>query len=110
MLAPRSSQSGPERKGHGDEYIAKVTGVSRAQVTRLSRVRPCPLRAAVEHNLRKHRRYRERRMVFTKRRPTPVSIGDRRRPEPEGRPGYLRGDTVHQGDLEGVKGSIVSMP
>jgi hypothetical protein len=33
-----------------------------------------------------------------------VSIGERRRPDPQGRPGYLRIDTVHQGDLEGIKG------
>jgi transposase InsO family protein len=56
------------------------------------------------YNLRKHRVYREKRRVFHKTRPTPVSIGERRRPEPEGRPGYLRVDTVHQGDLDGVKG------
>jgi integrase-like protein len=33
-----------------------------------------------------------------------VSIGERRRPEPQGRPGYLRVDTVHQGDWDGAKG------
>jgi transposase InsO family protein len=33
-----------------------------------------------------------------------VSIAERRRPEPQGRPGYLRVDTVHQGDWEGAKG------
>jgi len=33
-----------------------------------------------------------------------VAIGERRRPDPQGRPGYLRVDTVHQGDLDGVKG------
>jgi transposase InsO family protein len=60
--------------------------------------------AAHIYNLRKHRSYREKRMVFTKTRPTPTGIGERRRPEPEGRPGYLRIDTVHQGDLDGVKG------
>jgi transposase InsO family protein len=43
-------------------------------------------------------------MTFEKTRPTPVSIGERRRPEPGGRAGYLRIDTVHQGDLDGVKG------
>jgi transposase InsO family protein len=43
-------------------------------------------------------------MVFHKTRPTPVSIGERRRPEPDGRPGYLRVDAVHQGDQDGVKG------
>jgi len=56
------------------------------------------------YNLRKLRSYRERMLVFTKTRPTPVSIGIRRKPEPGGRPGYLRVDTVHQGDLDGVKG------
>lgn len=56
------------------------------------------------YNLRKRRGYRERRMVFTKTRPTPVAIGERRKPEPGGRPGYLRVDTVHQGDQDGVKG------
>jgi len=33
-----------------------------------------------------------------------VSIGERRRPNPQGQPGFLRVDTVHQGDREGAKG------
>jgi len=56
------------------------------------------------YNLRKLRSYRERVMVFSKTRPTAVAIGVRRKPEPGGRPGYLRVDTVHQGDQDGVKG------
>ncbi len=56
------------------------------------------------YNLRKSRIYRERRMVFQKTRPVKVTIGERRRPDPQGRPGFLRIDTVHQGDLDGVKG------
>jgi transposase InsO family protein/predicted DNA-binding transcriptional regulator AlpA len=56
------------------------------------------------YNLRKQSRYREKRLHYTKTRPTPVNIGERRRPEPEGRPGYLRIDTVHQGDQDSVKG------
>jgi transposase InsO family protein len=32
------------------------------------------------------------------------AIGIRRKPEPQGRPGYIRVDTVHQGDLNGKKG------
>ena len=32
------------------------------------------------------------------------AIGIRKKPKPEGRPGYIRADTVHQGDLNGVKG------
>ena len=50
------------------------------------------------YNLRKSQRYRERLLNYTRTRPTAVSIGERRKPQPEGRPGYLRLDTVHQGD------------
>src|SRR5579864_7701394 len=37
-------------------------------------------------------------------RPTVIPIGERRKPHPHGLPGYLRIDTVHQGDHDGVKG------
>jgi transposase InsO family protein len=50
------------------------------------------------YNLRKSRRYRERLLNYTRTRPTAVSIGERRKPQPEGQPGFLRLDTVHQGD------------
>jgi hypothetical protein len=50
------------------------------------------------------RAYRERRIKYQATRSTQVSIGERRKPEPRGRPGYLRIDTVHQGDQDGVKG------
>jgi len=33
-----------------------------------------------------------------------VPIGTRRKPDPQGEPGYLRVDTVHQGDLDKQKG------
>ena len=56
------------------------------------------------YRMRKSRRYREQRVSYQPTRPTAVSIGERRRPEPQGRPGYLRVDTVHQGDQDGVKG------
>ncbi len=32
------------------------------------------------------------------------SIGERRKPQPNGKPGYIRIDTVHQGDQDKVKG------
>ena len=35
---------------------------------------------------------------YTRTRPTAVSIGERRKPQPQGQPGFLRLDTVHQGD------------
>jgi transposase InsO family protein len=56
------------------------------------------------YNLRKRRRYRECRMNYTKTQAVQVAIGERRKPEPGGQPGYLRVDTVHQGDRDGVKG------
>lgn len=56
------------------------------------------------YNLRKSSVYRTRRISYQKTRPVQVAIGERRRPNPEGQPGYLRIDTVHQGDLEGMKG------
>jgi transposase InsO family protein len=62
------------------------------------------LSVAQLYRLRKSVRYRQRRIAFQPTRPTQVAIGERRRPEPNGRPGHLRVDTVHQGDLDGVKG------
>jgi transposase InsO family protein len=56
------------------------------------------------YNLRRHQRYRQRRLQYVKTRPTAVSIGERRRPDPQNRPGYLRVDTVHQGDQNSAKG------
>ena len=50
------------------------------------------------YNLRHHQRYRERLLNYTKTRPAAVSIGERRKPQPRGQPGFLRLDTVHQGD------------
>ena len=48
--------------------------------------------------------YRRKRTVYTKTRPRPVAIAQRRRPCPDGQPGFVRVDTVHQGDLDGAKG------
>lgn len=56
------------------------------------------------YNLRQSVRYRKHAAVFEPTRPNAVSIGERRRPDPQGRPGFLRVDTVHQGDWEGAKG------
>lgn len=161
----RYQRQGRAAKGLLRQYLAKMTGLSRAQLTRLIQqyqqggdLQPARYRrhrfaskytpAAVEllaaldeahetlsgaatrkilqreyqqyqqdeyerlagisvahlYRLRQRRAYRQRRLHFTKTRPTAVSIGERRRPHPQGRPGYLRVDTVHQGDRDGVKG------
>jgi transposase InsO family protein len=156
---------GRQQKGLVRRYVQKMTGMSRAQVTRLIRqfdqtraVKPTVYRRrrfrrrytaadvallvevdqahgrlngpatreillrefevfgqaqyerlstiSVAHlyNLRNSAGYRRQRIEYTATRPTPVTIGVRRKPTPEGRPGFLRIDTVHQGDMDGVKG------
>jgi transposase InsO family protein len=62
------------------------------------------LSVAQLYRLRKSRTYRQRRVAYQPTRPTQVAIGERRRPDPRRRPGYLRVDTVQQGDLDGVQG------
>ncbi len=56
------------------------------------------LSASHIYNLRRTAVYREHHVHHTRTRSRAVAIGERRRPNPCGRPGYLRVDTVHQGD------------
>lgn len=77
-----------EYQVHGISAYERLSGISPAQIYRL--------RATAA--------YRKRNATYEPTRPTVVAIGERRRPAPEGRPGYLRIDTVHQGDFDGAKG------
>lgn len=57
------------------------------------------------YNLRQSAGYRAQRVVLTKTRGNKaVSIGVRKAPAPEGRAGFIRIDSVHQGDWDGIKG------
>ena len=56
------------------------------------------------YNLRKSKVYQHCRRKFTKTQSTRVSIGERCKPRPNGEPGHLRVDSVHQGDMDGKKG------
>jgi transposase InsO family protein len=56
------------------------------------------------YNLRKRTGYLRHRQFWTKTRPVTIAIGERRAPAPNNQPGYLRLDSVHQGDQDGVKG------
>ena len=56
------------------------------------------------YNLRRAQGYETRRRHWTKTCGHRVPIGVRRAPTPEGRPGFIRIDSVHQGDQDGVKG------
>ena len=56
------------------------------------------------YNLRRGPGYRKLAAKWEPTRPTATSIGERRKPDPQGQPGFLRIDTVHQGDWNGAKG------
>ncbi len=56
------------------------------------------------YNLRQSQAYRRQRVAVSKTRPVTINIGERRKPRPQGQPGYLRIDSVHQGDRDGIKG------
>ncbi|MFQ3245800.1 MAG: transposase InsO family protein [Arenicella sp.] len=56
------------------------------------------------YNLRDSKSYKNQRRTFKKTQSRQVSIGERRKPLPHGEPGYIRVDTVHQGDQDGAKG------
>jgi len=73
---------------HGIAAYERLARISSAQIYRL----------------RGTAAYRKRNATYEPTRPTVIAIGERRRPEPNGRPGFLRIDTVHQGDFEGLKG------
>ena len=72
----------------GDRRFARLADISPAHI----------------YNLRRSRTYRTRRPAAGKPRPAAVAIGERRRPQPDGQPGFIRIDTVHQGDLDRRKG------
>lgn len=72
----------------GDGRYARLQNISQ---THLYRFRDSP-------------RYRDLALTIEHTKPTQAGIGERRKPDPDGKPGYLRVDTVHQGDREGEKG------
>ena len=73
---------------YGDERFERLAGISNGHF----------------YNLRGSTTYSRRRTVFKKTRASQVQIAERRKPQPLGLPGYLRVDTVHQGDRDGEKG------
>ncbi len=56
------------------------------------------------YNLRNTVTYKRINTTYTKTKPSVVKLGERIKPEPEGKPGFLRVDTEHQGDKDGEKG------
>lgn len=56
------------------------------------------------YRLRSSDAYKEKSITVGRTISVSRSIGIRKKPQPNGKPGYIRADTVHQGDLDGVKG------
>jgi transposase InsO family protein len=56
------------------------------------------------YNLRRQAGYQATRLHWTKTKGHAIPIGERRAPAPDGRPGFIRIDSVHQGDQDGAKG------
>ena len=75
----------------GDKRFERLAGISNGHI----------------YNLRARRTYRTARTTFRTTRGAPSPIGQRRRPRPEGRPGFVRVDTVHSGDRDGEKGAYI---
>ena len=61
---------------------------------------------AVSHlyNLRNSTVYRNQRVRVNHTKSRQIDIGERRKPDPKGKPGFLRVDTVHQGHKDGKPG------
>ena len=77
-----------EFSDYGQSAYRRLAGISVAQLYRF----------------RNSEAYGKKNTTYQPTRPTLIPIGERRKPRPQGRPGYLRIDTVHQGDRDGVKG------
>ncbi len=56
------------------------------------------------YNLRKSTPYTRQRRHFETTQSRSSNIAERRKPRPDNKPGYIRIDSVHQGDLDGQKG------
>jgi hypothetical protein len=62
------------------------------------------LSVAQLYRFRQSGTYRSVRIHYTKTKAVKIPIGERTKPRNDGRPGFLRVDSVHQGDRDGEKG------
>ncbi len=73
---------------YGDQRFSRLANISVSHI----------------YNLRKSKVYQRCRRKFTKTQGVKINIGERCKPHPNGAPGHLRVDSVHQGDMDGKKG------
>jgi len=76
----------------GNQKFQRLSGISASHI----------------YNLRRSAAYRKIRVRVEHTKGSKVSIGERRQPDPKGRPGYLRVDTVHRGSTTESRGCITS--
>lgn len=79
--------------------VRQATIYGQAEYEHLSQISPSHI-----YHLRQSVTYKRLNTHYTKTKPTVSNIGERRKPEPNGKPGYIRVDTVHQGDQDKEKG------
>jgi hypothetical protein len=73
---------------YGDERFQRLAGISASHI----------------YNLRNSADYRKLRVRIKHTHARQVAIGERRQPDPKGKPGYIRVDTVHHGQHDGKPG------
>jgi hypothetical protein len=83
----------------GGSWNASTTDYGQVVYERLARISVAQI-----YRFRNSAPYRKRNTSYQPTRPTVIPIGERRKPQPQGSPRYLRIDTVHQGDQDGRKG------
>lgn len=89
----------PNGKALANVFREMYTVYDDVRFERLSRISVSHL-----YNLRKTARFQEQTTYYAKTTPRAVAIGERRKPHPDGKPGYIRVDSVHQGDRDKEKG------
>jgi hypothetical protein len=94
-------------KGHGNlsgPATKRVLEREYSEYSQSAYERLADISVAQIYRFRNSEAYRRRNTSYQPTRPTPIPTGERRKPRPQGQPGFLRIDTVHQGDRDGVKG------
>ena len=83
-----------ELEVYGDERFQRLAGISASHI----------------YNLRHSADYGKLRVRVRHTQARQVAIGERRPPNPKGKPGYLRVDTVHQGQHDGAAPALMPAP
>ena len=104
-------QSDIELLAEADNLHQRINGAATIAIMREEHARGDRRYERLQHisvshlyRLRGTKRYRLRTTTHEKTQSVQRPIGERKKPEPNGTPGFLRTDSVHQGDCNGKKG------